>query len=59
MEISKCILYNKLDEISRKYESEHFTNIDFLKKFFKLHKAKSNEINDRKNHIKIIILKLI
>ena len=58
MEISNCILYNKLDEISRKYELEHFTNIDFIK-LFKLHKAKSHEINDLKNHIKRIYLKLI
>jgi hypothetical protein len=58
MEISKCILYNKLDEISRKYETENFTNIDFIK-LFKLHKAKSHEINYLKNYIKRIYLKLI
>ena len=58
MEISNCILYTKLDEISRKYETEHFMNIDFVK-LFKLHKAKSHEINDLKNHIKKIYLKLI
>lgn len=58
MEISNTIIHNKLEEISKKYETENFMNIDFLK-LFKLHKAKSHEINDLKNHIKKIYLKLI